>query len=119
MARADLHHGSDAAQPEILKAFFPGTEIIADIEAAMPHVVVSQVLGAPVSARELIRGGGEGDASRNLKTIRRAILYRHLQVGRRPTLVIAQQAVAEWLKASRVPVGVGLEHFNNVAGLDR
>lgn len=104
--------------PEILKAFYPQGEIIADIDATMPHVLVRQVLGAPVSASKLIRNR-EGDASRNLKAIRRAILHRHLQVRRQPTLVIAQKAVAEWLKASWLPAGISVEHFNNVAGLDR
>jgi putative DNA primase/helicase len=109
----------DATLPglEILRVFYPSVEVLADIDATLPHVEVRQVLGAPVSANKLIRGGV--DANRNLKAIRRAILYRHLEVGRADTLVIAQKAVAEWLKASGLPAGVAVEHFNNVAGLDR
>ena len=57
--------------------------------------------------------------NRNLQAIRRAILHRHLQLGRQPTLVVAQKAVAEWLRAGGLPAGISVEHFNNVAGLDR
>jgi hypothetical protein len=104
--------------PAILRAFYPEVEAIADIDAVMPHVTVRQVLGAPVSASKLIRPR-HGEASRNLQAIRRAILHRHLQLGRKPTLVIAQKSVAAWLRAGRMPACLSVEHFNNVAGLAR
>jgi hypothetical protein len=104
--------------PEILKAFYPGVQVLADVEAAMPHVTVRQVLGAPVSKKRLL-GSAESDARRNLKAVRWAILWRHLEVGRARTLVIAQKDVADWLNESGLPRGIAVEHFNNVAGLDR
>lgn len=107
----------DATLPDkvILERFFPAVEILADIDAAAPHVAVRQVLGAPVSAKKLIRQEG----ARNLIGVRRALLHRHLEFGRQPTLVVAQKAAAEWLKASVMPPGIAVEHFNNVSGLDR
>ena len=33
--------------------FYPTIEVVADIDATMPHVTVRQVLGAPVSASKL------------------------------------------------------------------
>ena len=33
--------------------------------------------------------------------------------------LIAQKAVAEWLRGAGLPAGVAVEHYNNVAGLDR
>ena len=85
-----------------------------------------QVLGAPVSARKLgiIKEANKPprieppEGNRNLQAIRRAILHRHLEVERKPTLVIAQKSVAEWLKASGLPPGMSVEHFNNISGLD-
>ncbi len=110
----------DATLPpaEILSAYYPQVEVALPIEATMPHVRVRQVVGAPVSATKL-RLDDEGAPRRNLRAVRRTILRRFLDNGRAPLLVIAQKAVAEWLKESGLPVGIGIEHFNNVAGLDQ
>jgi putative DNA primase/helicase len=102
--------------PEILKAYYPNVEITADIEATMPHVTVRQVLGAPVSVNKLRRS--QNDANRNLHSIRRAILYRFVEMGRPKTLVIAQKTEAAWLRAQGLAAGISVEHFNNVSGLD-
>jgi putative DNA primase/helicase len=103
--------------PDILRAFFPQVEIPAPVDAAMPHVRVRQVIGAPVAARKLkIEDDG---ANRNLRAIRREILRRFVELGREPLLVVAQKAPADWLRESNLPAGIAVEHFNNVAGLDR
>jgi hypothetical protein len=102
--------------PNILKAFYPKVQVLADIEAPMPYVTVRQVLGAPVAKRKLFNG--DSDAHRNLKALRRYILQRWLEIGRKPTLVIAQKDVAAWLREAGLPEGIAVEHFNNVAGLD-
>ncbi|MCJ2065189.1 RepB family DNA primase [Methylobacterium sp. J-088] len=104
--------------PEILRAFFEQVEIPAPVEAAMPHVHVRQVLGAPVASHKLRPAEGETD-NRNLRAVRRAVLARFIQNDRAPLLVIAQKAAADWLRGSGLPEGVAVEHFNNVAGLDR
>jgi len=104
--------------PDILRAFFPQVEIPAPVDAAMPHVRVRQVLGAPVAARKLRLEEGETE-NRNLRAVRREILRRFLDLGRAPLLVIAQKAAADWLRGSSLPAGVSVEHFNNVAGLDQ
>ncbi|MFE1603340.1 hypothetical protein [Methylobacterium sp. ID0610] len=110
----------DATLPpaEILGAFYPQVETADPIEAAMPHVRVRQVLDAPVSATKL-KLDDEGAPRRNLRAVRRTILRRFIDNGRAPLLVIAQKAVAGWLRASGLPDGISVEHFNNVAGLDQ
>src|SRR4051812_17821848 len=116
----------DATLPKIavLKIFYPQVEVVAEIDATMPHVTVRQVLGAPVSAKKLGITGKPprlepAEGNRNIQAIRRAILLRLLEFGRKPTLVIAQKAAAEWLKASGWPSAISVEHFNNISGLDR
>jgi putative DNA primase/helicase len=103
--------------PEILRAFYPQVEVPEPIEAAMPHVRVRQVLGAPVAARKL--KADEDGANRNLRAIRREILRRFVELGRAPLLVVAQKAAADWLRGSGLPAGISVEHFNAVAGLDQ
>ncbi|WP_342111624.1 hypothetical protein [Methylobacterium sp. SI9] len=103
--------------PEILQAFYPQVEVPAPIEAAMPHVRVRQVLGAPVAARKL--KADEDGANRNLRAIRREILRRFVELGRAPFLAVAQKAAADWLRGSNLPKGISVEHFNAVAGLDQ
>ena len=105
----------DATLPDIavLKAFYSSVEIVAHIEAKT-HAHTRQVLGAPTSANKLLHSKGEW----NLHMIRRAVLYRFLQAGHLPTLVIAQKEVSDWLRTSGLPSGITLAHFNAVAGLD-
>jgi hypothetical protein len=113
--------------PVILRAFYPQVEVIDDIDVTMPHVTVRQVLGAPVAMRRLFNvDEAEGKPKQrnlpkplNLKKLRRYILRRWIEMGRKPTLVICQQAVEAWLKAYGLPESIALEHFNNVAGLDQ
>lgn len=104
--------------PEILRAFFPQIDIPAPIEAAMPHVRVRQITDAPVSMNKL-RPRDEACAGRNLTAVRRAIIRRFIETGRKPMLVIAQKAVADRLRGFGLPAGVAVEWFNNVAGLDQ
>jgi hypothetical protein len=112
---------------EILQVSYPTVEVLADIDATMPHVEIRQVLGAPVSSKKLgiLKILGQSpkieppEGNRVIRDLRRAILHRHLELDRAPTLVVAQKAVAEWLRASGLPRGVAVEWFNNVAGLDK
>lgn len=103
--------------PEILQAFYPQVEIPAPIDAAMPHARVRQMLGAPVAARKL-KADDDG-ANRNLRAVRREILRRFVELGRKPILAVAQKAAADWLRGSGLPNGISVEHFNAVAGLDQ
>ncbi len=100
--------------PAITKRFYPQMTTAADIEARMPHARVRQLLGAPTSMSKLLGSQGE----RNLNSIRRAILFRFVEAGRRPTLVIAQQKVVEWLRVAGLPQGIDTAHFNAISGLD-
>lgn len=108
----------DATLPdrEILANFFPHVEIADDIRASMPNVRVRQILGAPVAARKL-DASNEGPKT-NLEDMRRYILLRYVELGRKPILVVAQKAVAQWLRASGLPKDVAFEHFGALEGLD-
>ena len=106
----------DATLPAlpILQRFFPEVEVVADIEATMPHATVRQVVGAPTSKRKLHAADGE----RSLNAVRRAILLRLVRSGRVPTLVTAQKETAEWLRAAGLPEGITTGHYGALAGLD-
>lgn len=106
----------DATLPdvEILRKFYPGVEVVADIEATAPHATVRQVLGAPVSAGKLMRS----EVGRNREAVRRALLLRFVRAGRPETLAVVQKDMAEWLRASGLPEGLTVAHFNAIAGLD-
>ncbi len=106
----------DATLPgiEILREFYPGAEVVADIAATTPHATVRQVLDAPTSAGKLMRS----EVGRNREAVRRALLLRFVEMGRAPALCIAQKDLAEWLQASGLPDGLTVAHFNAIAGLD-
>jgi hypothetical protein len=112
----------DATLPDILilQAFYPQVVVVADIEVDMPHVRIRQVIGAPVSKLKLW-GTDKKPAvgAHNLKAIRRYILARWLETERKPMLVICQKQAEEWLKNGGLPVGITVEHYNNIAGIDR
>jgi putative DNA primase/helicase len=106
----------DATLPSklILQTWFPSVEIVGDISAAMPHVRVRQVLGAPITSKKLL----ETETDRNLRAIRQYVLKRWIECGRQKTLVICQKGVKDKL-AEGMPPGIHLEHFNAIAGLDQ
>ena len=106
----------DATLPpvDVLRRFFPDVEIVADIEAKTPHATVRQVLGAPVSSAKLLKS----DAGRNREAVRRAVLHRFIELGRPLTLVVAQKAMADWLREAGIPATINIAHFNAIAGLD-
>jgi putative DNA primase/helicase len=107
----------DATLPgmPILQAYYPQVMLKAQIDAAMPHVRIRQILKAPVSARRLIKTSSDI----NRKAIRRYVLERWLETGQHPTLVVCQKKVEGWLKASGLPETIAVEHFNNISGIDR
>ena len=114
----------DATLPDIaiLQAWFPRVEIVANIDVVMPeHVHVTQILGAPVSKRRLFRWRKKEpkDGQRNLKAIRRLVVQWWMEHGRKPMLVICQEAVEEWLKKVGLPNGIEVAHYNNISGLAR
>jgi putative DNA primase/helicase len=106
----------DATLPgmPILQAYYPQVMLKAQIEAAMPHVRIRQILRAPVSAKRLIKTCSDI----NRKAIRRYVLERWLETGQHPTLVVCQKKVEEWLKGSGLPETIAVEHFNNISGID-
>jgi hypothetical protein len=113
---------SDATLPDIsiLRAFYPQVEVVADIHVTMPFVHIRQVIGAPVSKLKL--WGTERTPAigeHNLKAIRHYVLARWLETERKPMLVICQKQAEEWLKTTGLPVGITVEHYNNISGIDR
>jgi hypothetical protein len=104
----------DATLPdiEILKVLHRQVEIVADISVQMPPWVrVRQVRGAPTSASRL------GSVEKHRRAIRRYILQRWFETGRQATLVICQLEYEEWLR-DKVPKGISVAHYNNIAGID-
>ena len=96
----------------ILQVYHPSVEIVANIKVKLPKSVhIRQVLGTPTSARKLRR-------EQTLLEVRRYILARYLELNRPLTVVICQQKVEEWLKASGLPDDIAIEHYNNITGLD-
>ena len=55
----------------------------------------------------------------NRKVIRRYISQRWIETGRQPTLVIARNRSSNGSRAAAYPTPIAVEHFNNIAGLDR
>lgn len=115
--------------PDLLRRFYPDVEVVAEVEARMPHARVRQVVGAPTAIGKLLgstkpAAGGErregADANRNLTSVYHAILARHVELGRPRTLVVAQQQVAAALRAMSLPDDhhVAVRHFNALSGLD-
>jgi putative DNA primase/helicase len=112
----------DATLPDvaILQKFFPQVEVVAEIEAAMPPSVrVRQVLSAPTSQRRLWGTAKRPSGDHNLKAVRRYIVQRWIETGRKPMLVVCQHKVEQWLKATELPDGIAIEHFNAISGLDQ
>jgi hypothetical protein len=96
---------------KILRAFYPQAQVVADINVSTPHMMTTQILGAPVAAKKL------SNSERNRVAVRRLILQRWLDTGRQACLVIAQKAYADWLRGT-LPSNIAVEHFNAIAGLD-
>jgi len=101
---------------DLIRPFYPSVEVVADLEASMPHATIRQVLDTPTASHKLAKGDASG---RNVRALRRYILKRWMEHGRRETLVIVQLEVEARLKALGLPEGIAVEHFNNVAGIDR
>ena len=104
----------DATLPPLplLQIYHPQVEMVADIKAAMPaHTRIRQVIGAPTSSNKL-------DDEQHLDSMRRIILQRWIETGRRPTLVICQQKVEDALRRCGLPANITLAHYNNIAGRD-
>lgn len=115
----------DATLPpvEVLRQFFPGTEIVADVESAAPFATVRQVLGAPTSKGKLHETkpdqvDGEEKVTRALQAVCRAILLRWVRAGRPKTLVTAQKQTAAALRLLGMPDVVTLGHYGTLSGLD-
>jgi Bifunctional DNA primase/polymerase, N-terminal/Primase C terminal 2 (PriCT-2) len=103
----------DATLPalEILQVYHENVEIVADIKVRMPACVqIRQILHAPTSANKMTN-------EKHLEEVRRYILQRWFETGCKPSLVICQMKVEEYLK-DKLPKEIAIEHYNDVAGLD-
>jgi putative DNA primase/helicase len=110
----------DATLPDsaILQVWYPQLEVVADIEVQMSTAVhIRQVLKAPVSQVKMW-GRGKKAVGRNRQAVRRYVLQRWLESGRRSMLVVCQKDVEKWLREAGLPEGIAVEHFNAISGLD-
>jgi hypothetical protein len=104
----------DATLPDlsILQVYHFMARIVAEIEVAMPpHVYIRQILQAPTSSNKLKK-------ENHLEAVRRFILQRWFETGRKPTLIICQEKAEEWLIERSLPNNIDVKHYNDVAGLD-
>jgi hypothetical protein len=111
----------DATLPamEILAAFYPQVEIAADIKVAMPPAVhTTQILGAPTTAKKLIRTSELKDPDQHLHAVLLHILQWWFETGRGRTLVVCQMAVEKWLKEKLRGSNIWVRHYNDIAGID-
>ena len=97
---------------DILRSFYDTATVVADIEIAMPHARITQVIGAPVAQSKL-------RADLNRRGLKRLILAEWMRTGRQQTLVVAQKDFADWLRqAGDLPQSIAVEHLNAIEGLD-
>lgn len=108
----------DATLPPLsaIAPFYPSARVTAEIEAAMPHALIRSVVGSPTASRKLVKGDASG---RNARDIRRYVLRRWLEHGRQRTLLICQKEAEAKLKALGLPDAIAIEHYNNVACVNR
>jgi hypothetical protein len=76
-----------------------------------PHVTVRQVLRSPTSSSKLSN-------EKHLAEVRRYVLQRWIETGRKSMLVITQEKAEIYLKERGLPKGVEVEHYNDVTGID-
>jgi hypothetical protein len=96
---------------EILRAFYPQAQVVADIEVATPHMRTVQVIGALVSQNKLTH-------PLNQRKMKDFILRLWMKTGRKPCLVIAQMGYEKELLMMGLPANITVRHFNNISGLD-
>ncbi len=109
----------DATLPalEVLQVYYPLVEVVANIKVEMPpHVRVRQVLDAPTTSRKLINAKLK-DPEQHLKEMRRYIWKRWMETGKQETLVVCQEKVDRWFEG-KLPAGIMVIHYNDLAGLD-
>ena len=97
---------------DILWAFFDTASVAAEIDVAMPHARITQVIGAPVAQSKL-------KADLNRRALKRLILAEWMRTGRQQTLVVAQKDFADWLRKEGLPATISVEHLNAIEGLDQ
>jgi len=101
----------DATLPskEILKVYHPKVRLVADINVSLPEVVfVRQIKFSPTSVGKLKNPN-------HLAEVRRYILQRFIQVGKRSTLIITLKRFKEGLN---LPPEIMLAHYNAIKGID-
>ena len=119
----------DALLPvELVRYYWPDVQLVADVQAVMPHQHISQVTDKAYALSMLGPLGKEAaaanpkEAQRRLNRLRdlRAVLVREA-VRRAPgqVLVVAQKAVKEALiELGGLPSNLALAHHNAIAGRD-
>jgi putative DNA primase/helicase len=100
---------------EIIQPFYPQVELVADIDVEAPHMRVTQIINAPVAKSKI----GKDGAPRNQVNMRRLLLMRWLATDRQPMLAVVQQEFEEYIRQNQLPKDISVEHFNNIAGLDK
>ncbi len=118
----------DALLPiDLVRHFWPGAELVADVRATMPHQHVRQVVDRAYAKSMLEPLDEKPDArtpegrrrENRLRDLRDVLVREARRYAPGRVLVVAQQAVEDGLRAlGGLPATVELAHHNAVAGRD-
>jgi len=117
-------HLDALADVEMLRPYWPGAELVADLEAEAPHQRIFQVADRTFGKSALAPDDycDEGEArrrARNSRDTKAAALAIARHYGGRPVLVVAQKIVREaWQASGALPAYVELAHHNAITGAD-
>ena len=114
---------SATAQPEMLRAVWPGLGEVISAEAATPHVSVRQITDRSFGASSICPSDdatpeAQRHAASTRAKLRRYIEVRQAEFGGR-ALHTGQKDYIERQKAEGLPSNIETGHFNALAGIDR
>jgi len=119
-------HIDATMRQELVTPFLPGMTVAPAVAAKTPHVLVRQVLGAPISSKALVPGLQAKErehttAANNLRALRTYLAARSRQIGggAAPVLAIGQMRAMSALAAGELPTNLETAHFNALSGMDR
>jgi putative DNA primase/helicase len=101
---------------DLLRPYWPGVELVADIEVLTPHMRVVQVTDKSFSKAALLHGESAGYA---IKKLREQLHHLARQAAPGRVLAVLQKDVEEAVKAlGPLPRNLAMAHHNAIAGRD-
>lgn len=110
--KAPVLHTDATLNLDLVRAYLPAAELVADVEAEAPHQRVVQITGKSFAK------GALANNSSQIDKVWAAVVARARRAGGR-WLAVAQKAVEEQIRARHeIPEFIDLAHHNAVAGRD-